>query len=884
MSAPRLLDAPAAQPEPPDEPPPPRWWGRIEVWVGLLIVTACVAFVLVQLEPGLLLRNTTPAGGDTGAHVWWPAYLRDHLLPWRLAGWTPDYFAGFPAGQFYFPLPALLIVGLNLVLPYNVAFKLITALGPLLLPVGAYILGRGIRAKNPAPAALAVAATGFLFFNGDPGSSAFDRNTVSFDQHIMGGNLASNLAGEFSYTLALALALCFLGALAWSLRTKRSLWLPAVLLAATAMSHLVVAVFAVAGAVVIVLGTRPRARGAVPGPRGILAGVGGVVLIAALALAGASGVVVAGAVIVVAGIAILALWPLPTIGRVATVGVVGALLTAVWSVPLVATLQYTTDMRYGAITQYGSFLFPWSYLFGVQGALPWQWGAAALITIAIVGGIIGRRPSTFVLVTLTAVTGLLFRVWASVQATPAWNLRVLPFWYLCVFLLMGLGVAELVLGAAWLVRRVATWTEMPPEPQPEPDAAGATAAPVAVSAPPRRWGVSTPRLLATGTAVTLTVVLAVGALVNIDRSKGFLPYWIKWNESGYQDTRGEGGAPKKAYAEYQRLVHTVSRLSPGRVMWEGGSALNNYGTPLALMLLPYWTNNRFPSMEGLYYESSATTPYVFMTAAAVDGSGNASNPVRGVPYRTFADFSLGVRYLQLMGVRYFIAHSSQSRQAAAADARLHLVATTTTGPGGISPDTWSIYQVASAPTVAALAYQPVVVDSLTSAEQATCKALVADNGIQASDVTLHTWQDCIGVPWFNDPAALDRPLVASGPSSWQHAQPTAARTLPKRPLPPVTVTNIHQSDTGVSFHVSRTGVPVVVRTSYFPNWQAHGATGVYRATPNFMVVVPTAKNVSLTYGTTTAEWLGRILTLLGLVALGALVWLGRRTRRTRPVG
>ena len=39
---------------------------------------------------------------------------------------------------------------------------------------------------------------------------------------------------------------------------------------------------------------------------------------------------------------------------------------------------------------------------------------------------------------------------------PAWNLRLLPFWYLMLFLLAGLGVAELVrltaLGAAWVVR------------------------------------------------------------------------------------------------------------------------------------------------------------------------------------------------------------------------------------------------------------------------------------------------------------------------------------------------------------------------------------------------------------------------------------------------
>src|SRR3954447_12510922 len=87
-----------------------RMWDQVGRWMGLLVVAACVAFVFVQLHPSLLFRNTTPSGGDTAAHVWWPAYLRDHLLPWRLAGWSPDFYAGFPAGQFYFPLPALLIV------------------------------------------------------------------------------------------------------------------------------------------------------------------------------------------------------------------------------------------------------------------------------------------------------------------------------------------------------------------------------------------------------------------------------------------------------------------------------------------------------------------------------------------------------------------------------------------------------------------------------------------------------------------------------------------------------------------------------------------------------------------------------------------------------
>src|SRR5439155_11978612 len=114
-------------------------WRRLETLVCVGVVVACCVFVLFQLQPDLMFRNTTASGGDTGAHVWWPAYLRDHLLPWRLAGWSPDFYAGFPAGQYYFPIPALMMIALDLFVPYNVAFKLITVLGPILVPIGAYV-------------------------------------------------------------------------------------------------------------------------------------------------------------------------------------------------------------------------------------------------------------------------------------------------------------------------------------------------------------------------------------------------------------------------------------------------------------------------------------------------------------------------------------------------------------------------------------------------------------------------------------------------------------------------------------------------------------------------------------------------------------------------
>jgi hypothetical protein len=88
----------------------------------------------------------------------------------------------------------------------------------------------------------------------------------------------------------------------------------------------------------------------------------------------------------------------------------------------------------------------------------------------------------------------------------------------------------------------------------------------------------------------------------------------------------------------------------------------------------------------------------------------------------------------------------------------------------------------------------------------------------------------------------------------------------------VTVSSIHATTDQISFHVSRVGVPVLVRESYFPSWHATGAQGPWRAEPNLMVVVPTSHDVTLDYGASGPDKLGMLLSVAGLVALGVLIW------------
>jgi len=77
---------------------------------------------------------------------------------------------------------------------------------------------------------------------------------------------------------------------------------------------------------------------------------------------------------------------------------------------------------------------------------------------------------------------------------------------------------------------------------------------------------------------------------------------------------------------------------------------------------------------------------------------------------------------------------------------------------------------------------------------------------------------------------------------------------------------------------------VMVKTSYFPNWTVNGASGPWRATPNFMVVVPTSHQVRIDYATTTAEYLGRVGTVAGVFGVAGLAlwpwWRKRRKQRS----
>ncbi|HEX5096520.1 MAG TPA: hypothetical protein VFX21_10920, partial [Acidimicrobiia bacterium] len=392
----------------------------------------------------------------------------------------------------------------------------------------------------------------------------------------------------------------------------------------------------------------------------------------------------------------------------------------------------------------------------------------------------------------------------------------------------------------------------------------------------------TKRRAAFVSALALAIVVAlVGAFAlnrawdASDNNKGIdIAGWARWNYHGYED--------KAAWPEYQSIMQVMGSLPCGRALWEPssmeGDPINNYGTSLALELLPYYTKGCIGSMEGLYFESSATTSYHFLTVSEL--AQHPSNPVRGLVWGTLAnDFDTGVKHLQMLGVKYYMAWTPEARAKADRNADLRLVATVP-DKDGADPRGWYIYEVQDAPLVEGLASEPVVA-KLHSGSKSECFGTPPEQD-KKQDPHLDAWE-CSAASWWRTASLLSQQWVESGPKEWQRVDFDDLGNVDEKKLPAVKVTDIDERPDKISFHVDKVGVPVVVKTSFFPNWEASGADGPYRLAPNLMVVVPTKNDVTLHYGMTGVDWLGRLFTLFGIVGLIALArWKGARRFAADP--
>lgn len=842
-----------------------RWWltshKSPEFWFGAGAVVLTTLYLWLQLTPSAFFTGSLPWGGDSTAHVWGPAFMRDNLLNHgRITGWSKDWFAGFPAFTFYFPLPAMMVVGLGYILGYGDGYKWVMAAGILGLPFAMYVFGRCLRLPFPVPALMSIAAARYLFDHW---------------YNIYGGNMGGVFVGEYSYSISLCCGLIFLGLYWRALHTGRGRALAAVFLWATCWSHILPTIWVAATAIAmtIVMASKERIK-----------------KVAA-----------------------------PVLGF-------GFLLTGIWLIPFQQGINYTSDFRYDKIPYFRALLFPFLYqcqpsseLGCASGAYPYPSTLVHhmkyVMLLALIGAVIAvvkAHKGALIMV----VSGLLCAI--AVVHIPGhlhyWNTRILPYWFLMNYAVAAYAVGEIARGATSLVRQLANANS----PVRQARATGAARTAIAVGAGLALMVVAGFLLLGIDTMVKnapwwITPLIAVGvwgyvrrhadyiaprwpvfasipllmgvAAISIGVHEDKLPTQAPFNTS----STPSGSAPYKTWARsnflgfqgdkagwpiYQQLVTTMKKYAKergcGRVFLEypASDGSGYAGGLYALWLLPYWTDGCLGTAQGIYFEGSATTFAYYLTVNSLSKAQETT--FRFLPYQP-QDVTRGVKQAKNMGMKYILAFDPETVAALKFQPGIEEV-----GP----VNKFTLFELTDSKLVEPLQFEPNVVDRE-----------IDTNGLWMS----------LAAPWFNK-AEFDPPIAQFGPKEWARVDWTYKRPaditdplkleeygvgwtlgdMTRRPLPPITVSNIVEGQGDITFTVSEPGVPVLVKESYFPNWQVSGAKGPYRVTPNFMVVIPTEKNVHLHYGYSTADKVGHAMTAAGVIGTGALAVMGATTLTDLP--
>jgi hypothetical protein len=465
--------------------------------------------------------------------------------------------------------------------------------------------------------------------------------------------------------------------------------------------------------------------------------------------------------------------------RLASMYLMAFCLGAFWFLPFLTQVSYAAR------------LLPEDFL-GVVHAFPDDLDIPIILATIGLAFAIKRHDGRVVLLALPGGVGLLFFLTHPLEAI--WDARFLPFWYLTVLLVAAYGLGETL----------------------------------------RTIEGRLPRYLIPAPVIVPALVLPLLGIGVAMQHPG-VRREVSSVFAGYENSDG--------YSTFRLLTEVLRREAPGRVMWDWSEEIEaSFGSPHALMSLPYWTNQQ--TIDGMFFESSLTSPFVYITKSEL----SAERVLVNTSIRpSHLDLDRAIQHMKMLGVRYFIARSENVKQAASRVDGLDLVA-----PAG----QFLVFELASS-LVEVPTNEPVVVDS-------------------------GNWQE-ISLEWFRDPRLADVPIVSEGPQSW--ARSDSPTDLPREPLEaggrslPVSI-----SQEEVRFETDAIGQPHVVKVSYFPSWEAKGARGPYLASPSMMIVVPTQREVSLRYARTTPEVLGTGLSFASVALVlvsGAAVPLRRRILRNR---
>ena len=720
---------------------------------NLFVRVALGSLLLIFLRIELVFSDLLPTGGDMGAHIVPTKFFVTELFNnFKLSGWSQDWFAGYPVYYFYFPLPPIITSLLNFLFPFSISFKTMVLISQVLLVVSIEML---MRKKSKV----------FSFYGF--GVGLLYLLTESFT--IFGGNLASSLAGQYSFTYSIAFGNLSIFYLVKS-KYKFSMEIAALLIGLSALSHLI--------------------------PFMIY-------------------------------LPIFAFYFLKSDAKIykkISAFLFFLFIAIRFSISLFLNLEFTTNMTYTPYTQLSDLI--------KSDVLPFVLGVVIYIFTNMSKTSL-KAISGFAIYLLSISIYLFFYG----PESALWNGRIVPFFNLGIiilfFNLLHVDIKNLtkkIQGKYPLLLFILLTNSY------------------FMYLYYSKWG-------NTYSTTTISVILIVLFMFLISTNSenfliyttlvsltfgtlSYLPHWLNWNFSGYES--------KNNWADITTLYEGLDTLEPGRIMWEPNSDLNKYGTPMVLMTIPMFTDHQ--SVEGLYFDSSITTPFHFLTVSGV--AERPSNPVGGLNYIN-GEFDKGFRLMEELGVDYFIAYTSSIKDKANANENFNFL---------FSNEVFNVYSINTEKV-------ELVEDNLYIFESPNfygrLRNAVLREGSEQSffEAAFKSFKD-----------ELNYKIIENYDESF--AEPSDKNTA-------LLISDLNIQNELITFKTNKPNQLHLIKVSYFPNWKIKNGYGPFRISPSFMAVVPKDEFVEIRFESSNVE---KALNLLSILTLfGALLITYRHKKRSDNV-
>ena len=720
---------------------------------NLFIRVALGSLLIIFLRIELVFSDLLPTGGDMGAHIVPTKFFVTELFNnFKLSGWSQDWFAGYPVYYFYFPLPPIITSLLNFIFPFSISFKTMVLISQVLLVVSIEMLMR----KNSREFSFYGFGVGLLYLL-----------TESFT--IFGGNLASSLAGQYSFTYSIAFGNLSIFYLVKS-KYKYSIEIAALLIGLSVLSHLI--------------------------PFMIY-------------------------------LPIFAFYFLKSDKKIykKISAFLFFLFVAIrFSIVLFLNLEFTTNMTYTPYTQLSDLV--------KSDVLPLVIGTAIYI--------ISSKSKT----SLKAISGFeIYLLFISVYLffygpeSALWNGRIVPFFNLAIIILFfnllhfdiknltkkiqgkyPLLLFILLINSYFMYLYYSKWGNT---------YSITTISVISVVLFMFLISINSKNFLFYTTIVSLTF----GTL-------SYLPHWLNWNFSGYES--------KNNWTDITTLYEGLDTLEPGRIMWEPNSDLNKYGTPMVLMTIPMFTDHQ--SVEGLYFDSSITTPFHFLTVSGV--AERPSNPVGGLTYIN-GEFDKGFRLMEDLGVDYFIAYTSSIKDKANKDENFNFL---------FSNEVFNVYSI-NTEKVELVGDNLYIFESPDFYERLRNAVLRVGSEQSFFESAYKSFKD-----------ELNYKIIENYDESY--ADPSDKNTT-------LLISDLNIQNDLITFKTNKPNQLHLIKVSYFPNWKIKNGYGPFRISPSFMAVIPKDEFVEIKFESSNAE---KALNLLSILTLfGALLITYKYKKRTENV-